>query len=72
MCFIKYLQYGDHIYWTDWQSEKIERASKDTGEDRTIIQHHLEGLMDIVVVAKDRQTGNDNDFLEPQASVGIL
>jgi len=28
--------------------------------------------MDIVVVAKDRQTGNDNDFLEPQTSVGIL
>lgn len=58
MFFIVLLfQYGQHIYWTDWQSEKIERASKHNGKDRTIIQRHLEGLMDIVVVAKDRQTG---------------
>ncbi|XP_076114053.1 low-density lipoprotein receptor-related protein 4-like [Mytilus galloprovincialis] len=51
--------YGPHIYWTDWQSEKIERADKTTGKDRAVIQRHLEGLMDIVVVAKDRQSGTN-------------
>ncbi|OWF40727.1 low-density lipoprotein receptor-related protein 4-like isoform X2 [Mizuhopecten yessoensis] len=51
--------YGDHIYWTDWQTELIEKASKYTGKNREVIQQSLEGLMDIEVVADDRQTGEN-------------
>ncbi|XP_041365332.1 low-density lipoprotein receptor-related protein 4-like [Gigantopelta aegis] len=51
--------FGDHIYWSDWQTEKIERASKHTGEDRQIIQTRLEGLMDIHMVSPLRQTGSN-------------
>ncbi|XP_067654975.1 low-density lipoprotein receptor-related protein 4-like [Haliotis asinina] len=51
--------YQDYIYWSDWQTENIERASKHDGKDRTIIQSRLEGLMDIHMVAPERQTGSN-------------
>lgn len=38
---------GEHLYWTDWQTEAIHRADKLTGTDNTIIREKLEGLMDI-------------------------
>ncbi|XP_055996988.1 low-density lipoprotein receptor-related protein 4-like isoform X3 [Ostrea edulis] len=50
--------YDTYIYWTDWQTEQIERASKRTGLDRTVILKNLVGLMDIEFVAPDRQNGN--------------
>ena len=53
-------QFGDYMYWTDWQTEKIERASKHNGSGRTLIQSRLEGLMDIHLVSPLRQTGKEN------------
>ena len=51
------LQYGDHLYVSDWQLQGIERFNKLTGRGRTIIRSKLEGIMDIRVVAEDIQTG---------------
>ena len=51
-------QYGDHVYWTDWQSRSIERVNKKTGRDQVTVQGNMEGLMDIHVVARSRQTGS--------------
>ena len=31
-------QYQDYLYWTDWETMKIERAHKFTGENRTVVQ----------------------------------
>ncbi|XP_062576146.1 low-density lipoprotein receptor-related protein 4-like isoform X3 [Saccostrea cucullata] len=55
--------YDQYIYWTDWQTEQIERASKMTGLDRTVISKNLEGLMDIEFVAPDRQKGKNGCYL---------
>ena len=42
---------GDYIYWTDWQEHTVERANKISGEYRTVLISHLEGLMSIQSVA---------------------
>ncbi|XP_055899580.1 low-density lipoprotein receptor-related protein 4-like isoform X3 [Biomphalaria glabrata] len=52
--------FQDYIYWTDWQTEKLERANKLDGKNRVTIQSRLEGLMDVHIVAADRQTGINN------------
>jgi low-density lipoprotein receptor-related protein 4 len=38
---------GTHIYWTDWQTEALHRADKDTGAEMVIIRDRLQGLMTI-------------------------
>lgn len=38
---------GNHIYWTDWQTQALHRADKLNGTDQMIIRDKLEGLMDI-------------------------
>lgn len=38
---------GNHMYWTDWQTESVHRADKINGSDRTTIRDKLDGLMDI-------------------------
>lgn len=38
---------GNHIYWTDWQTQAVHRADKVNGSDEIIIRDKLEGLMDI-------------------------
>lgn len=38
---------GDYLYWTDWQDNAVERANKLTGENRTILVAHLDGLMGV-------------------------
>ncbi|KAH9496208.1 Low-density lipoprotein receptor- protein 4 [Bulinus truncatus] len=52
--------FEDYIYWTDWQTEKLEKANKFDGKNRVTIQNRLEGLMDVHVVAARRQTGSNN------------
>lgn len=52
--------FEDYIYWTDWQTEKLERASKVDGKNRMTVQSKLEGLMDVHLVAATRQTGTNN------------
>jgi hypothetical protein len=51
------LQYGDHIYWTDWYRKSVERADKTTGQDRIVIRTDLDGVMEIRAVAAGRQMG---------------
>ena len=50
-------QYQDYIYWTDWSERSIERANKTSGQNRTIIQGHLDYVMDILVFHSSRQGG---------------
>lgn len=38
---------GSHVYWTDWQTQKLHRADKFTGLNRTVIRDKLQGLMDV-------------------------
>ncbi|XP_043921911.1 low-density lipoprotein receptor-related protein 5 [Protopterus annectens] len=52
-------QYRDYIYWTDWNLRSIERADKKTGQNRTLIQGHLEYIMDILVFHSSRQEGHN-------------
>ncbi|CAG5119992.1 unnamed protein product, partial [Candidula unifasciata] len=52
--------FEEYIYWTDWQTEKLERASKLDGSQRMTIQSKLEGIMDVHMVSARRQTGTNN------------
>ncbi len=38
---------GDFIYWTDWQELTVERAIKNSGENRTVLVGHLQDLMSV-------------------------
>ena len=51
------LQYGSSLYVTDWQEKTIERFDKVTGRNHVIIQNNMADLMDIKVVAPDKQIG---------------
>lgn len=51
--------FGDYVYWTDWQSQQIERADKHNGKHRETIKQLFVGLMDIEVVTPHRQTGTN-------------
>eukprot|EP00106_Octopus_bimaculoides_P021308 XP_014788750.1 PREDICTED: low-density lipoprotein receptor-related protein 4-like [Octopus bimaculoides] len=51
--------FENYIYWTDWRTKSIHRASKKTGLDRIVIQNNMEGLMAISVVSPLRQTGTN-------------
>ncbi|XP_042302506.1 low-density lipoprotein receptor-related protein 5 isoform X1 [Sceloporus undulatus] len=50
-------QYSNFIYWTDWNLHSIERADKTNGMNRTLIQGHLDFVMDILVFHSSRQDG---------------
>ncbi|EDO49133.1 predicted protein [Nematostella vectensis] len=50
-------QYLDYIYWTDWETESIERANKTTGLNRTRIRSRVDYVMDITVFHSSRQEG---------------
>ncbi|KAG9475315.1 low-density lipoprotein receptor-related protein 5 [Eleutherodactylus coqui] len=52
-------QYSDYIYWTDWNLHSIERADKANGKNRTLIQGHLDFVMDILVFHSSRQDGSN-------------
>ena len=49
--------FKDHVYWTDWETNKVERADKLTGDNRVVVHANLGRLMDITVVHSDRATG---------------
>lgn len=53
-------QYQDYIYWTDWSQRSIERANKTSGQNRTVIQGHLDYVMDILVFHSSRQEGGND------------
>lgn len=50
-------QFQDYIYWTDWNTESIERANKTTGLNRTRIRSNVDFVMDIIVFHTTRQEG---------------
>ncbi|GFO35071.1 low-density lipoprotein receptor-related protein 4 [Plakobranchus ocellatus] len=52
--------FEDWIYWTDWQTERLEKAHKKDGSGRKTVQSRIEGLMDVHMVAAERQTGSNN------------
>ncbi|XP_005988070.1 low-density lipoprotein receptor-related protein 5 isoform X2 [Latimeria chalumnae] len=56
-------QYRDYIYWTDWNLHSIQRADKTNGQNRTMIQGHLEFVMDILIFHSSRQDGS-NDCMQ--------
>ncbi|XP_031464825.1 low-density lipoprotein receptor-related protein 5 isoform X2 [Phasianus colchicus] len=64
-------QYSDYIYWTDWNLHSIERADKTSGKNRTLIQGHLDFVMDILVFHSSRQDGL-NDCVQNNGHCGHL
>lgn len=64
-------QYSDYIYWTDWNLHSIERADKTSGQNRTLIQGHLDFVMDILVFHSSRQDGL-NDCVHSNGQCGQL
>ncbi|KAL1489546.1 hypothetical protein ABEB36_013499 [Hypothenemus hampei] len=41
---------GDYLYWTDWQRRAIDRANKDTGDNRQVIVDQIENVMGIKAI----------------------
>lgn len=62
MCFSAVTQHMQQLYWTDWERKSIEVADKKTGQGRTTFQGNMEGLMDIHMVAPERQQGGTNFY----------
>lgn len=52
------------VFWTDWSSERIERADKLTGLDRTVILDGLDNMNDIHVFHRQRMLAADNPCAE--------
>ena len=52
-------QYEEYIYWADWTTRSIERAHKQSGENRTRIQTQVDYVMDILVFHSSRQSGRN-------------
>ncbi|XP_043269103.1 low-density lipoprotein receptor-related protein 4 isoform X2 [Venturia canescens] len=50
-------QYGQHIYWANWKLEMIQRADKETGENRVPIRTSLGFMTDLKSISVERQTG---------------
>eukprot|EP00067_Danio_rerio_P011062 NP_001338643.1 low-density lipoprotein receptor-related protein 4 [Danio rerio] len=48
------------IYWTDWQTKSIQRVDKHTGRSKETVLANVEGLMDIIVVSPQRQSGTNH------------
>ncbi|KAG5848887.1 low-density lipoprotein receptor-related protein 4-like isoform X1 [Anguilla anguilla] len=48
------------IYWTDWQTKSIQRIDKHTGRSKETVLANVEGLMDIIVVSPQRQSGTNH------------
>lgn len=34
--------FEDYLYWTDWETARVERAHKYTGKNRNVVVSHLE------------------------------
>ncbi|XP_053242794.1 low-density lipoprotein receptor-related protein 4 isoform X2 [Podarcis raffonei] len=47
------------LYWTDWQTKSIQRVDKYSGRNKETVLGNVEGLMDIIVVSPQRQTGTN-------------
>ena len=45
----------DYVYWTDWETESIQKVNKFTGEGRETVAMHLFSAMDLHVYHKLKQ-----------------
>ncbi|XP_015608522.1 low-density lipoprotein receptor-related protein 4 isoform X2 [Cephus cinctus] len=50
-------QYENHIYWTDWLKQVVEKADKATGKNRIRIRTSLGSTTEIKAVSPRRQIG---------------
>ena len=41
--------YGPHVYWFDWTDDRIERADKTTGANRTVVRDGAKLVVDLLV-----------------------
>ncbi|XP_076273199.1 low-density lipoprotein receptor-related protein 6 [Rhynchophorus ferrugineus] len=48
---------GTYLYWTDWQRRTIDRAHKETGDNRELIVDQMENVMGLKAVRLERPTG---------------
>ncbi|XP_064646344.1 low-density lipoprotein receptor-related protein 1-like isoform X2 [Lineus longissimus] len=48
-------QFGDYLFWTDWEQKGIERANKFSGEDRKVLASMIHRPMDVHVIHPKRQ-----------------
>lgn len=65
-------QFGDHIYWTDWQRHSIEHCNKDRGNDRVTITGGMTRPTALHVYHPDRQPGagkNNGIFIVDLVSI---
>lgn len=51
--------YKNNVYWTDLKGRTIERANKDTGLDRFVVQSEIDDVVDILVYHESRQVGTN-------------
>ncbi|XP_027007977.2 low-density lipoprotein receptor-related protein 4 isoform X2 [Tachysurus fulvidraco] len=58
--FSRISQQDRWIYWTDWQTKSIQRVDKHTGRNKETVLANVEGLMDIIVVTPNRQSGTNH------------
>jgi low density lipoprotein receptor-related protein 5/6 len=49
--------YQDYLYWTDWETNTIEKANKSNGFNRTVIQNQLDYVIDLMIYHNSRQSG---------------
>ncbi|XP_035146331.2 low-density lipoprotein receptor-related protein 5-like [Callithrix jacchus] len=64
-------QDSNYIYWMDWNLYNIEWANKTSGQNRTLIQGHLDFMMDILVFHSSCQDGL-NDCMHENRQCGQL
>lgn len=53
-------QFGDRVYWSDWQQHSIEHCKKDSGDDRVSIKGGMTRPTALHVYHPDRQPGAGN------------
>lgn len=53
-------QFGDRIYWSDWQQHSIEHCNKDAGDDRVSITGGMTRPTALHIYHPDRQPGAGN------------
>ena len=53
-------QFEDFIYWSDWKAHRIERANKNSGDERMVVLDDIRPYVtDLRVFHKNRQTGSN-------------
>ena len=49
--------YGPHLYWVDWTDDRIERADKMTGDNRTVVLDNVKFVVDLLVFHRSQLAG---------------